>query len=83
MDRKDYAKSLLRSVEERDRKVKLRLKSIEEKIEKMSESELDSFLGLKSDIKESEWKHPSLSGAQLVSLFRRKNGAQLPQRGFR
>lgn len=67
-------KELLRKIEERDKEIESRLKSIVEKIDKMSGKELDVFLGLTStDLK---WKHPELSGSELVRKYRQVNDYQ-------
>lgn len=48
-------------------------KLTEEEIDKMSVEELRAYLGLGKPIPKSAWKHPEMTGAQLVRFYREKD----------
>ena len=73
MAKNEWVKDILKEIEEREREIKDRLNTINKNLEKMKDDELNSFLGLKSDIDKSEWAHPSLSGSQIINIFRKEN----------
>ena len=62
-------KELLDKIEKRDKETQAKLHSLIEKIDKMSEKELDLLLGLK-DSADKKWKHSELSGSELVRMYR-------------
>jgi len=61
-------------IDERYKKFK---KRIQAELDEMKEEDLDSFLGLKSNIKDSKWKHPNASGSELIKMFRRKSNSRM------
>lgn len=51
-------------------------KLTEEQIDKMTVEELREYLGLGKPIPKSAWKHPDMSGTELVRYYREKDKAK-------